>query len=379
MERAREHPTNHLPFASSAHLASLLGCPVILVVDASAMSGSVAAMVHGYSTWARECDVAGIILNRVAGPSHEELLREALGPLRLPVLGTLPRDNRLRWRERHLGLVPVIESQASVRQALELLSSAVSQHVDLEGVVRIASRATGTLNGPERAPTTYQDEVHVALASGPAFSFAYHDNLERLEEAGAVLCPFDPMRHKALPAETDAMYAGGGFPEVYAADLSANTPLLDDIRERAKAGLPIWAECGGLLWLSRSIQGKAMCGVLPASSVMTDRLTLGYRLARTTVATPLGPPGTELPGHEFHYSRLSPSGEALELRERYTSRYEGYGSPSLLATYLHVHMGTLPHIAESFVASAARASLKLRATTPPITSDREPSTSTRYG
>lgn len=193
----------------------------------------------------------------------------------------------------------------------------------------------------------------VAVAAGRAFSFAYPDNLELLAEAGAELVAFDPLTEPTLPADATGLYAGGGFPEVFAAGLTANRPLLEDVRRRVGGGLVTWAECGGLLWLARSLDRHAMAGVVPADGRMTDRLTLGYRRATVRTASPLGPPGTELRGHEFHYSTLDPAGEAIDWTGRTSRGRAGFAGPSLLASYLHLHLGAAPALAERFVAACA--------------------------
>jgi cobyrinic acid a,c-diamide synthase len=166
---------------------------------------------------------------------------------------------------------------------------------------------------------------------------------------------FDPLRDGRLPEGVDGLLVGGGFPETHAVDLSENWPLLDDVRRRVTAGLPTWAECGGLAWLCRDLDGRPMAGVVDASATMTDRLRLGYRAAVTSAATPLGPAGTELRGHEFHYSTVDPPGDALRLRSRFTTRPDGHGTPSLVATYLHHHPGGDPSIVANFVRAAGRA------------------------
>jgi cobyrinic acid a,c-diamide synthase len=205
--------------------------------------------------------------------------------------------------------------------------------------------------GPSASPTT--PRVPIAVAAGPAFSFTYPDNLELLTEAGAELVPFDPLAAATLPAGVRGLYAGGGFPEVFASRLAANLPLLGDVRRRVCGGLVTWAECGGLLWLCRALDGRTMAGVVPADARMTERLTLGYRTATVAAPNPLAAAGATLRGHEFHYSELLPSGDALELAGRFGRGQAGFASPTLLASYLHVHLAGDPHLAERFVASAA--------------------------
>ncbi len=337
--------------SSTADVARLLGAPVVLVVDASAMAGSVAAVVHGFATLDPEVGVAGVILNRVGSDGHETQLREALAALGLPVLGALRGDDRLTWRDRHLGLVPVAEHPDEVRQALAALGSAVAERVDLAAVVRLAAAAppepvAGPVPLPPRGPP-----VRIAVAGGPAFTFTYADTVDALAAGGTEVVPFDPLRDPALPEAVDGLVVGGGFPETFAADLTANRPLLADAGARVRAGLATWAECGGLLWLARELDGHAMAGVVPAVARMTDRLTLGYREVTTRVDTPVGPAGTTFTGHEFHYSRLEPGGDALALASRFGRGREGFATPRLLATYVHHHPGGDPAAVSAFLAA----------------------------
>ncbi|MDP9388354.1 MAG: cobyrinic acid a,c-diamide synthase, partial [Actinomycetota bacterium] len=202
--------------------------------------------------------------------------------------------------------------------------------------------------------------VRVAVAAGAAFGFVYPDNLERLEEAGAEVVPFDPMSEDRLPAACAGLYAGGGFPEVFAPALAANRPLLDDVGAQLRQGLVVWAECGGMLWLCRQLDGHALAGALPATASMTTRLTLGYRTATARTPTPLAAAGETLRGHEFHYSTVEPAGDALRLAGRFAAGAGGFGSPTMLASYLHLHLGADPRPAERFVATAAAAAGRRR-------------------
>ncbi|HEY1293265.1 MAG TPA: cobyrinate a,c-diamide synthase [Chloroflexota bacterium] len=341
--------------SSTADIAQLLDAPVLLVVDCSAQAASVAALVHGFATFEPRLDVAGVILNRLASPGHERMVRDALAAMSrpVPVVGALHRDERLAWRDRHLGLVPVAEQPATVRASLDLLAEAVLAQCDLQAIETIA-RAAPELDveappRPERVGT-----ARVAIASGKAFTFTYPDNAEALSAAGAELLEFDPLRDSHLPESLDAIVVGGGFPEVMSDHLSANTPLLADVRRKMAGGLRIWAECGGLLWLARSLDGHPMAGVVETSASMTSKLTLGYRTAVCRMATPLGPAGTVLRGHEFHYSQVAPEGDALALRSAFGGSLAGFGTPTLLASYLHVHLAGQPQLAEAFVRSAAQ-------------------------
>ena len=338
--------------ASTADVARLLDAPVILVVDARSMSQSVAALVSGYRSFDPTIRLAGVILNQVGSDNHEVMLREALTAIDVPVLGVLRRNDELVWRDRHLGLVPVVEQPERVAASLDQLAALIDSGCDLQALRQIAESApsidVGRLAQPQRVGS-----ARIAVASGPAFSFCYPDNLEMLAAAGAELIPFDP-RTDPLPPDIGGLLAGGGFPEVFAAELSDNEPLLIDLHQRVGNGLAVWAECGGLLWLCRSLDHRRLAHVVDAEASLTKRLHLGYRNARTLTVSPLGAVGTEFRGHEFHYSTVTPSGEALQFESRFSNRTDGFATATLLATYLHVHLATRPDLAESFVRSALR-------------------------
>jgi cobyrinic acid a,c-diamide synthase len=344
--------------ASTAHVATLLAAPVLLVVDASAMSASVAAVVHGFSTFDPSVSVAGVVLNRIGSAHHEALLRQALAPLQIPVLGALPRDDSFSWRDRHLGLIPVVEHPGEVRAGLDRLAGAVAAGIDLDAVRRLAQDAPRRLVPPaagNEPAGAGPPRCRIAVAAGPAFSFGYTDNLELLTAAGADLVTFDPLRDPALPDGIGGLIAGGGFPEVYAEGLAANEPLLADVRRRVRAGLVTWAECGGLLWLGQELDGHQLCGAIDTRGAMTERLTLGYRTATFRTETALGPSGTVVRGHEFHYSCLEPPGQALSMvgtaRDASVQR-GGWASPNLLASYLHLHLAGAPELATEIVRKA---------------------------
>lgn len=338
--------------SSTADVAALLDAPVLLVVDASAMSSSVAAIVRGFRDHDRRIRLAGVICNRVGSDRHADLLRDAIAPLGVPVLGCLRRDDAFVWRDRHLGLVPVAEQPEVVRASLDRLAEAVARDLDLAAIEAVARTAPSmTVADPPRPERV--GSCRIAVAAGPAFTFAYTDNLDVLAAAGAEIVPFDPRHDERLPDAVDGLIVGGGFPEVHGEELAANVPLLDDVRTRVAKGLPTWAECGGLLWLADTLDGRPMVGALPTRARLTDRLTLGYRQASTTVASPIGPTGTPLRGHEFHYSTCDPPGGALTLRSRRVRRLDGFATPTLLATYLHHHAGGDPTRIEAFARTCA--------------------------
>jgi len=340
--------------ASTAQVARLLDAPVVLVVDASSMSRSVAALVHGFATFDPHLHLAGVVLNRVGSDGHEMMLREALSPLGIPVLGVLRRDPAWAWRDRHLGLVPVAEHPDEVARSLDALAATIDSSCDLGAIERLAATAPRreVADPPRQTAPAGGNRVRVAVAAGPAFTFAYRDNLEALEAAGAELIAVDPMTDAALPEGCAGLYAGGGFPEVFAEALAGNRPLLDDVAARCRHGLVTWAECGGLLWLARSLDGHALAGVVPTQGRMTDRLTLGYRRATALADNPVLVAGDEVRGHEFHYSALDPPGDAVELASRFGRGRAGFAGPSLFASYLHLHLGADPAPAGRFVDAA---------------------------
>jgi cobyrinic acid a,c-diamide synthase len=340
-----------LAAASTAEAAALLAAPIVLVVDAAAMGASVAAVVHGYSSLREEISLGAVILNRVGSDSHEEMLRHALEPLGVPVIGALRRDPELAWRDRHLGLLPVVEAPAEIRRRLDRLAAAVERCCDLDALVALA-RSAPALAVPPLSPARPAGRCRVGVVGGAAFSFSYRDNLERLSEAGAELVPVDPSRDTSLPDSLDGLYAPGGFPEIHLGELATNTDLLADVGARVRTGLVTWAECGGLLWLCRSLDGRRLCGAIEADARMTERLTLGYRTITPRRDNPVAAAGTTLRGHEFRYSQLAPPGDALEAHGRDGSFRAGYASRRLLASYLHLHLGADPSPAERFVAVA---------------------------
>jgi cobyrinic acid a,c-diamide synthase len=317
------------------------------------MSRSVAAIVHGYRTFDPAIDVAGVVFNRVGSERHEQLLRDAIEPLGVPVLGALRRDPSLVAPERHLGLVPAAERVGQARAALGALTAAIERQVDLDGILALAGAAsplTARAWSPSLGEPT--ERARIAVARGPAFSFHYPENLELLAAAGAELLEFDPLADERLPSDAGALLLAGGFPEVFGAELQANASLREDIAALAAAGKPILAECGGLLFLCRELDGRQMCGVLPVSAQMTERLTLSYREATAATATPWLERGQTVRGHEFHYTRVDAPGSAPAWRQ--PGWTEGIVLGSVQASYLHVHWAAYPELARRFARAAAR-------------------------
>ncbi|WP_434588397.1 cobyrinate a,c-diamide synthase [Streptomyces sp. A5-4] len=351
--------------ASTAQVAQLLGAPVVLVVDASSQSRSVAALVHGFASWDPRVRIGGVILNKVGSERHEQLLREALDASGVPVLGALRRVKQVRTPSRHLGLVPVAERRAEAVESVAALAEQVRAGCDLEALLALARGApalagdawdpAGAAGGPAGPGAASGRRPVVAVAAGAAFTFSYAEHGELLAAAGAEVVPFDPLRDEALPEGARGVVVGGGFPEVYAPELSANEPLRKAVAELALSGAPVAAECAGLLYLARSLDGQPMCGVLDAEARMSDRLTLGYREAVAVSDSVLAPTGTRLRGHEFHRTVIEPGAGAapawgMHLPER---RVEGFVQEGVHASFLHTHWAAEPGVARRFVERCA--------------------------
>ncbi|MGV9581086.1 cobyrinate a,c-diamide synthase [Streptomyces sp. NPDC003509] len=339
--------------ASTAQVSKLLRAPVVLVVDASSQSRSVAALVHGFASWDPEVRIGGVILNKVASDRHEALLREALDESGLPVLGVLRRAPQVATPSRHLGLVPVAERRADALDAVRAMGARVREGCDLDALMALARSA------PELSEEAWEPEARprpenrpvVAVAGGAAFTFAYAEHAELLTAAGAEVVVFDPLHDEKLPTGTAGLVIGGGFPEMYAPELSANEPLRGAVTALALSGAPVAAECAGLLYLARELDGRPMCGVLDASARMSERLTLGYRQAVAVADSVLAVAGTRLRGHEFHRTVLEPGAGptpawGLHQPER---RVEGFVQDGVHASYLHTHWAAAPEVARRFV------------------------------
>jgi cobyrinic acid a,c-diamide synthase len=381
-------------FASTAHVARLLGAPIVLVVDAWGTGSSAAALLHGFATYDPGTRIGGVIFNKTGSPGHEDLLRAAADAAGIPVLGMLRRRDQLTVPSRHLGLIPAAELGSPATGAVAALADIVADSVDLAAVIRLA-RTAGPLPGSGRAGD--QDTQHldtgaerqrpsllrprVAFAAGPAFTFGYAEHPELLAAAGAEVVTFDPLRDERLPAGAAGLIIGGGFPEEHAAQLSANTRLRAEVAALALAGAPVIAECAGLLYLARSLDGNPMCGVLDVTATMTGKLTLGYRDAVAAAGSPLGPAGTRARGHEFHRTTVDPAtgapamsaaatgaapaggeaaasargstaGRAWHWEKGGTAVVEGFVQGGVHASYLHTHWAGIPGAADRITAAA---------------------------
>ena len=345
---------------STAHVAGLLGAPVVLVVDCRGQSRSVAALLHGFRSFDPAVRVVGVVLNRVGSDRHEAVLRAACDEVGLAVLGALPRRAELAVPSRHLGLVTAAEHGSAATAAVEAMAELVAAHVDLDAVLRLAEPIPP---GPAWDPSaelaglaaTAAARPVVAVAGGAAFTFGYAEHVELLEAAGCAVAVVDPLHDEALPAGTSALVLPGGFPEEHVAALSANAPLRAAVADLAASGAPVHAECGGLLYLCASLDGAPLCGVLPASAAMTGRLTLGYRDAVALAESVPFAAGRRVAGHEFHHCAVAPRAGAAPAWGWRGGEPEGFVTGGVHASFLHTHPAGTPEAVARFARAAAAA------------------------
>lgn len=340
-------------FSSTAHVAALTRTPVVLVVDISRSSRSIGAVVHGMATWDASVEVAGVILNQAGSPRHANEVRESID---LPVLGVVPRDPDLATPSRHLGLVPAAE-RSEAAEVVDRLAVRIAETVDLDAVLDLA-RAAPDLDADPWSPAdpesagvgteTAPNRPIVAVAGGRAFTFRYAETAELLEAAGCRVVTFDPATDTGLPAGTRGLYLGGGFPEMHAAALSDNGSLREEIRTAVRDGLPTVAECAGLLYLCRTLDGAPMAGVIDADAVMTEQLTMRYPEATALADSLLTRTGERVTGHEFHRTSVTPAAGATPAWE-VDGLQTGFATESLHASYLHTHWAGHPQLARRFV------------------------------
>ena len=352
---------------SSAEIAKLLQLPVVLVVDAAKSARSVAAVVLGFELFDSELRLAGVILNRVAGGRHYEMLRDAIeASCKTRILGWLPKEPTVAIPERHLGLHGAEEQAAGQEGRVDALASLAEKHLDLDGLLDLRCGLEMDERPTSRTVKSQCDDtLRVGVPSDHAFSFYYEDNLDMLREQGVEIVRFSPLSDASLPPGLDALYFGGGYPELHAKELSANAPMLDEVRAFAASGRPVYAECGGMIYLSKSLRiddaSYEMTGVLPLWMQMTERLVqFGYVTVEFTEDCLLGCAGTVVRGHSFHYSCIA---SQREVQTSYHVRYsmsgkeevEGFRQGNVLASYIHLHFGANPAIAGNFVAAIRRA------------------------
>lgn len=393
-------------FASTAHIAQLLDLPVLLVLDCRHLSGSIAAIVHGYQHFDPNVRIAGVVLNRVGSDRHRQLLTQALDHLQArhgnapPVLGVIHRQAELTIPDRHLGLVPTAELE-NLSLFFDRLADLAERCFDWDallplfkvdgddpeggfespsvGAQPLSVQPAPTIFDASSAPVSYPSvrSVAIAVAYDRAFSFYYADNFDRLRQLGADLCFWSPLQDATLPANIQGLYFGGGFPEMFAQALEHNRAVRRAVRAAIVAGMPTYAECGGLMYLAERLidfeqRVWEMVGVLPCTVAMGDRLVLGYRQAEVVPDTALMAAGTTVWGHEFHRSYIVeplletgqgktgkpdqvayPLWQTHALNSQATAQSEGWYGDRLHASYLHVHWGAQPHLAQQFVQQCA--------------------------
>jgi cobyrinic acid a,c-diamide synthase len=340
-------------WASTAHIARLLGLPIALVLNCSSTSRSIAAIAHGYTTFDPRLTFAGVILNRVGSDRHLELLQDAIAPLNLPILGVLRRQDEITIPDRHLGLIPTAELP-QLRTVIDRLAHLGETCFNWEILSPLlASPSTSTPPALYACTPPPYPPPRLAIARDRAFSFYYADNLDLLQAAGFELVEWSPIRDRALPENIQGLYLGGGFPEVFAAALSDNQAARQAVKAAIATGMPTYAECGGLMYLCDRIidfesQAYPMVGILPTATQMGKRLTLGYRQATAQRSTPLIATGEIIWGHEFHRSHLTVEPEQpLYTMQNYDGtlhQTEGWQQFQVHASYLHLHFGNQPRV-----------------------------------
>ena len=356
--------------ASTSEIAKMLKAPLLLVIDAYDLAGSAAAVVLGYKSLDPKLRLSGVILNRVAGDIHAKMCSEAIARhSKVPVLGAIPVSQDVKLPERHLGLVPASEMKDG--KVLDAIIDQTEAHVDLDRVEELAQSAS-QISAPRGRTTQYKiqrDKTTIAIAKDQAFNFYYRENLDRLAEAGARIEFFSPLNDNVVPGSASGLYIGGGYPEIHAKALSENGPMLESISTLAMDGMPVYGECGGLMYLTRSIQDiegieHKTVGLLDAKTAMVRRLTLSYTLAESTRPNILTPAGSIVRGHEFHFSSLQdvpPDAEfAYKLKRGIGvgDGRDGWTCYNTLASYMHTTFVSEGRMAERFVESCVDYSKK---------------------
>ena len=349
--------------SSTAAIAKALDAPVLLVIDAKSVGASAAATALGFRIYDARLNLAGVLLNRLGSETHEEMVREAMAGIDMPVYGVLRRDAALALPERHLGLTPVEENAAA--ETVRSIGERVEVGLDLDSILKLA-RSVAPLVLPQSAQQNARSSVRIGIARDEAFSFYYAASLAELEAYGAEIIAFSPLHDEALP-EVDGVLIGGGFPEMFAAQLAENASMRASLCRAAEEGMPIYAECGGYMYLMQSLVDfdgveHAMAGIFPAHARMTEKLQMvGYVEAEQAVDTVLGSAGLLLHGHEFHFS-VEEAERAVDLVRPFTftklrngARYAaGCVYKNVLGSYLHLHFAGCQTAAENFVEACRR-------------------------
>jgi len=349
---------------STADVARIIKAPVVLVIDVNDMTESAAAVALGFKTFAESPRIAGVLLNNVRSDSHRRRAEDAIWDIaKLPVLGALRAMPQLDIPQREHGLLPVTENKEWDRM-IGVLSETIERDVDLDLLLRIANKAELVPLVPKKVFQGKPDAgrtVRLAVAYDDAFNFYYPENLELLEEHGAKVVPFSPLEDDHLPQDAAGIYLGGGFPEIFVEPLAKNRSMAESIQRAYRSGIPIYAECGGLMYLGRSLRTDSgaierMAGVIPVDVEMDGEIhRFGYRQLLTLEDSILSSRGQFYRGHEFHWSRIT--GHNGDLKPAYQMQnaegdvigYEGFVAPNLLASYVHLHFGQNPVLVDKFV------------------------------
>jgi len=349
---------------STADVARIIKAPVVLIIDINDMTESAAAVALGFKSYAESPKIAGVLLNNVRSDAHRRRAEDAIWEMaKLPVLGALRAMPQLDIPQREQGLLPVTENKEWDRM-IGVLSETIDRDVDLDLLLRIANKAELVPLVPKKVFQGKPDggqTVRLAVAYDDAFNFYYPENLELLEEHGAEIVPFSPLEDEHLPQDAAGIYLGGGFPEIFVAPLAKNRSMAESIQRAHRSGVPIYAECGGLMYLGRSLRTDSgtsyqMAGVIPVDVEMDGEIhRFGYRQLLTLEDSILSPPGQFYRGHEFHWSRIT--GHNGDLKPAYQMQnaegdvigYEGFVAPNLLASYVHLHFGQNPLLVDKFV------------------------------
>lgn len=350
---------------SSAQLAKLLGAPVILIADAAKVARSVAAEVLGFQTFDPDLNIAGVILNGVASERHLEFCKPQIeATTGIPVLGYLPRKEEFIQPERHLGLIPTVEGTVA-NDWYDNVINQVEATMDVPTILKLANTAKTPPSSPNVYPETpIPARATIAVAQDEAFNFYYQDSLDLLAAWGAELAPFSPLQDETLPSGANGIYLGGGFPELFADQLAGNKPMHYAIRQAVVKGVPVYAECGGLMYLGKSLSDlegvtHPMLGIIPAESAMSQsRLTLGYREVESCSDSPVLPKGERVKGHEFHWSTLAREPDNQESVYKIVdqdNRLDGFRTGSVWASYVHIHLGSRMGLASRFVETCSSA------------------------
>jgi cobyrinic acid a,c-diamide synthase len=351
---------------SSAQIAKLVDAPVLLVLDVGKMARSAGALALGYTQFDRHLNIAGFILNRCGSESHYQGVKQAVEhSAGRPVVGWLPKKAELHIPERHLGLVPTDE-RGNLTDFMGRVTELVEQYLDLDQILAIAQTSVAPKPTQQHLvplPHPPETKIQIAVARDRAFSFYYEDNLDLLREQNVEIAFFSPLQDTALPNHTAGIYIGGGFPEVYAAELAANRPMLKAIRQAWTTNLPIYAECGGFMYLTEAIidlegQRHPMAGIIPGYTRMQPQLmSLGYRLVESPDGNFLLPQGMTTRGHEFHWSSWEyhpeahyfvPAWQIWPRQEMGEGKLSGYANKNLVASYIHLHFAHTPLLAVNF-------------------------------